>query len=133
MYMIKLRELQDETAGFQCFVPYPFLHHDSRLPEAQLATGTEVLRVIVNSRLMLNNIPHIKVYRMNLKDEISELALQFGADDIDGTHRRNQLCILQVQLHHWTMTRLNWRRLSQTQARFQSKETQLTLSGDPFT
>ncbi|MBB69829.1 MAG: aminofutalosine synthase MqnE [Euryarchaeota archaeon] len=85
MHMIKLRELQDETAGFQCFVPYPFLPDDSRLPEAQLATGTEVLRVIAISRLMLNNIPHIKAYRMNLGDEVSELALQFGADDIDGT------------------------------------------------
>ena len=60
MHMIKLRELQNETAGFQCFVPYPFLPDDSRLPEAQLATGTEVLRVIAISRLMLNNITHIK-------------------------------------------------------------------------
>ena len=60
MHMIKLRELQDETAGFQCFVPYPFLPDDSRLAEAQLATGTEVLRVIAISRLMLNNIPTSK-------------------------------------------------------------------------
>ena len=91
MHMIKLRELQNETAGFQCFVPYPFLPDDSRLPEAQLATGTEVLRVIAISRLMLNNIPHIKAYRMNLGDEISELALQFGADDIDGTVQKESI------------------------------------------
>ena len=56
MHMIRLRELQNGTSGFQCFVPYPFLPDDSRLPEAQLATGTEVLRVIAISRLMLNNI-----------------------------------------------------------------------------
>ena len=91
MHMIKLRELQNDTSGFQCFVPYPFLPDDSRLPEAQLATGTEVLRVIAISRLMLNNIPHIKAYRMNLGDEISELALQYGADDIDGTVQKESI------------------------------------------
>ena len=67
LHMIKLRDLQSETNGFQCFVPYPFLPDDSRLPEAQLATGSEILRVIAISRLMLNNIPHIKAYRMNLE------------------------------------------------------------------
>jgi len=90
-HMIKLRELQTTTGGFQCFVPYPFLPDDSRLPEAQLATGTEILRVIAISRLMLNNIPHIKAYRMNLGDNIAELALQFGADDIDGTVQKESI------------------------------------------
>ena len=75
----------------KCFVPYPFLPDDSRLPEAQLATGSEILRVIAVSRLMLNNIPHIKAYRMNIGDEISELALQFGADDIDGTVQKESI------------------------------------------
>ena len=55
-----LRELQDETNGFQCFVPYPFLPDYTRLPEAQLATSNEILRTIAISRLMLDNIPHIK-------------------------------------------------------------------------
>jgi len=90
-HMIKLRELQSITDGFQCFVPYPFLPDDSRLPEAQLASGTEILRVIAISRLMLNNIPHIKAYRMNLGDNIAELALQFGADDIDGTVQKESI------------------------------------------
>lgn len=90
-HMIKIRELQNSTNGFQCFVPYPFLPDDSRLPEAQLATGSEVLRVIAISRLMLNNIPHIKAYRMNLGDNIAELALQFGADDIDGTVQKESI------------------------------------------
>tara|TARA_B100000073_G_C23346158_1_gene416905 strand:- start:104 stop:547 length:444 start_codon:yes stop_codon:yes gene_type:complete len=89
--MIKLRDLQTETNGFQCFVPYPFLPDDSRLPEAQLATGSEILRVIAISRLMLNNIPHIKAYRMNFGDNIAELALQYGADDIDGTVQKESI------------------------------------------
>jgi len=84
-HMISLRELQRETSGFQCFVPYPFLPDDSRLPMAQLATGVETLRTIAISRLMLDNIPHIKAYRMNLGDSLAELALSYGADDLDGT------------------------------------------------
>ena len=90
-HMLRLRDLQQETNGFQCFVPYPFLPDDSRLPDAQLATGTEILRVVAISRLMLNNIPHIKAYRMNFGDNISELALQFGADDIDGTVQKESI------------------------------------------
>ena len=90
-HMIKIRELQEETNGFQCFVPYPFLPDDSRLPDAQLATGTEILRVVAISRLMLNNIPHIKAYRMNFGDDMAELALQFGADDIDGTVQKESI------------------------------------------
>ena len=90
-HMISLRELNDETHGFQCFVPYPFLPDDTRLPEAQLASGSEVLRTIAVSRLMLNNIPHIKAYRMNIGDHVAELALQFGADDIDGTVQKESI------------------------------------------
>lgn len=90
-HMISLRELQDETNGFQCFVPYPFLPDHTRLPEAQLATGAEILRTIAVSRLMLNNIPHIKAYRMNFGDAIAELSLQYGADDIDGTVQKESI------------------------------------------
>jgi aminodeoxyfutalosine synthase len=84
-HLCKLRAQQDETGGFQCFVPYPYLPDNSRLPEAQLASGSEVLRMIAISRLMLDNIPHIKAYRMNIGDRMSELALHHGADDFDGT------------------------------------------------
>jgi len=84
-HLIKLREQQDLSGGFQCFVPYPFLPDFSRLPEAQLATSSEVVRMIAVSRLMLDNIPHIKAYRMNLGDHLSSICLNTGADDIDGT------------------------------------------------
>ena len=91
VHLIRLRELQNETNGFQCFVPYPFLPDDSRLPEAQLASGVEILRMIAISRLMLDNIPHIKAYRMNIGDYLAGLALQFGADDIDGTVQKESI------------------------------------------
>ena len=85
IHLVRLREQQDKTGGFQCFVPYPFLPDYSRLPEAQLATSSEVVRMIAVSRLMLDNIPHIKAYRMNLGDHLSSICLNAGADDIDGT------------------------------------------------
>ena len=84
-HLNKLREQQDSSGGFQCFVPYPFLKDNSRLPEARLASGEEVIRVISVSRIMLDNIPHIKAYRMNIGDHLSTIAINSGADDIDGT------------------------------------------------
>lgn len=91
VHMLRLRDVADATGGFQCFVPYPFLPDDTRLPEAQLATGAEVLRTIAVSRLMLDSIPHIKAYRMNVGDGLGELALRFGADDIDGTVHKESI------------------------------------------
>ena len=81
----KIRVQQDSSGGFQCFVPYPFLPDNSRLPEASLASGEEVIRVIALSRIMLDNIPHIKAYRMNIGDHLSSIAINSGANDIDGT------------------------------------------------
>ena len=84
-HLNKLREQQDSSGGFQCFVPYPFLKDNTRLPEARLASGEEVIRIISLSRIMLDNIPHIKAYRMNIGDHLSSIAINSGADDIDGT------------------------------------------------
>jgi aminodeoxyfutalosine synthase len=84
-HLDKLRSQQDSSGGFQCFVPYPFLEDNTRLPEASLASGEEVIRVIALSRIMLDNIPHIKAYRMNIGDHLASIAINSGADDIDGT------------------------------------------------
>ena len=84
-HLNKLREQQDSTGGFQCFVPYPFLKDNTRLPEARLASGEEVIRIISLSRIMLDNISHIKAYRMNIGDHLATIAINSGADDIDGT------------------------------------------------
>ena len=80
-----LRNQQASSGGFQCFVPYPFLEDNTRLPEAKLASGEEIIRVIALSRIMLDNIPHIKAYRMNIGDHLASIAINSGADDIDGT------------------------------------------------
>ena len=84
-HLDKLRIQQDSSSGFQCFVPYPFLEDNTRLPEARLASADEIIRVISLSRIMLDNIPHIKAYRMNIGDHLASIAINSGADDIDGT------------------------------------------------
>jgi aminodeoxyfutalosine synthase len=91
IHLNKLRTQQDVSNGFQCFVPYPFLPDKSRLPEAQLASMNEIIRVIAISRIMLDNIPHIKAYRMNIGSHVASIALNSGADDIDGTVNHEEI------------------------------------------
>lgn len=84
-HLIRLRELQDEHDGFVCFIPLPFLTENSALRIDQPLTGLEKLRTIAVSRLMLDNIPHIKAYWVMLGVKEAQAALKFGADDFDGT------------------------------------------------
>ncbi len=80
-----LRRLQDETHGFVCFIPLPFQAKNTGVPEAQGPTGVDELKTIAVSRLMLDNIPHIKAYWVMLGVKQAQVALHFGADDLDGT------------------------------------------------
>ncbi len=84
-HLVKLRELQDETGGFGCFIPLRF--HPANTPLAHLpgTGGMEDLRTMAVSRLLLDNIAHVKAYWIMLTPEIAQLALRFGADDLDGT------------------------------------------------
>jgi len=88
-HLDKLRTLQDETNGFTCFIPLPFLTENSKLklPEECKGkqTGLDKLRTIAVSRLMLDNIPHIKAYWVMLGIKLAQAALHYGADDLDGT------------------------------------------------
>ena len=90
-HLDRLRSLQDDTSGFQCFVPYPFLPDKTRLPEAKIPKGMEVIRTIAISRIMLDNIPHVKAYRMNIGDKLASIGILSGADDIDGTVQREEI------------------------------------------
>lgn len=85
-HLLRLREVQDETRGFLCFIPLPFLPQKTALSgEVSPTTGFEDLKMIAISRLLLDNIPHIKAYWVFLGVKLSQLALQFGADDLHGT------------------------------------------------
>jgi aminodeoxyfutalosine synthase len=84
-HLIRLRELQDETAGFQCFIPLAFHPENTYYANLPTTTGLDDLKTIAVSRLMLDNFPHIKAYWVTLTPSLAQVALRFGADDLDGT------------------------------------------------
>lgn len=88
-HLDKLRTQQDKTGGFTCFIPLPFLTENSllELPSERTGehTGLDKLRTVAVSRLMLDNIPHIKAYWVMMGVKLAQTALYFGADDLDGT------------------------------------------------
>jgi aminodeoxyfutalosine synthase len=84
-HLIRLRQLQDETGGFQTFIPLAFHPENSRLAHLPKPSVLTDLKTIAISRLMLDNFPHIKAYWVMLGVKTAQIALSFGADDIDGT------------------------------------------------
>lgn len=85
-HLIKLRDLQDETGGFQTFIPFPFLPKNTALEsEIKQTSMWDDLRTIAISRLMLDNFKNIKAYWVMLTVPVAQAALNFGANDIDGT------------------------------------------------
>lgn len=84
-HLIKIRELQDETGGFQTFIPLPFHPENTKLSHIKKPTGIENLKMIATSRLMLDNFDHIKAYWIMIEPKVAQFSLDFGADDIDGT------------------------------------------------
>jgi aminodeoxyfutalosine synthase len=86
-HLIRLRELQDETHGFQTFIPLAFHPENTGLAHIEKPSGLVDLRTMAVSRLMLDNIPHMKAYWIMLGIGTAQIALSYGADDIDGTVR----------------------------------------------
>ncbi len=86
-HMLRLRELQDETGGFQTFIPLAFHPDNTELSNIKKPSALADLRTMSIARLMLDNIPHIKAYWIMLGIETAQVALHYGADDIDGTVR----------------------------------------------
>ena len=84
-HLVRLRALQDETHGFQTFIPLAFHPANTPLQHLFTTTGMLDLKQIAIGRLMLDNFPHIKAYWQMLGAKIAQIALRFGADDIDGT------------------------------------------------
>ncbi|RJR14838.1 MAG: aminofutalosine synthase MqnE [Nitrospiraceae bacterium] len=84
-HMQKLRNIQDKTGGFQAFIPLAFHPLNTKIDGAKYTSGIDDLKTVAVSRLFLDNIPHIKAYWIMLGEKIAQLALIFGADDLDGT------------------------------------------------
>jgi aminodeoxyfutalosine synthase len=84
-HLCRLRELQDETGGFQTFIPLAFHPDHTKLAHLSKPSVLMDLRTMAVSRLMLDNFPHVKAYWVMLGLKTAQVALSFGADDLDGT------------------------------------------------
>jgi aminodeoxyfutalosine synthase len=84
-HLIRLRELQDRTGGFQAFIPLSFHPQNTEIKKSSNTTGFDDLKTLAISRLLLDNFDHIKAYWVMLGEKITQVSLSFGVDDIDGT------------------------------------------------
>lgn len=84
-HLLRLREQQDETGGFNAFIPLKYRAQHNSLSWAGETSITDDMRTLAMSRLILDNVPHIKAYWVMYGKQSAEMALSFGADDIDGT------------------------------------------------
>ncbi|MBS3956502.1 MAG: aminofutalosine synthase MqnE [Clostridiales bacterium] len=84
-HLIRLREQQDATGGFLAFIPLAFHPANTELADLPGTTGFDDLKTLAISRLMLDNIPHIKAFWIMVGLKVAQLATAFGVDDIDGT------------------------------------------------
>ena len=83
-HLLRLRELQDETGGFQSFIPLAYQPGETQLV-SRMVSSPRCLRIVALSRLVLDNVAHIKAYWPTLQVETASAALSFGADDLDGS------------------------------------------------
>ena len=84
-HLMQLRDLQDETGGFNTFIPLAYHPENNYMGLKYHTTGTEDLRHLATARLVLDNFPHIKAYWIMISPKLAQVALSFGANDIDGT------------------------------------------------
>jgi aminodeoxyfutalosine synthase len=90
-HMLRARALQDDTGGFQAFIPLAFHPDNNQMRKLPPPTGTDTLRVHAVSRLMLDNIPHIKAFWIATSVELAQTSLWFGVDDLDGTVQEEKI------------------------------------------
>ncbi len=84
-HLVRLRSLQDESGGFSAFIPLAFHSRNTELDNLPATTAFDDLKTIAVARLMLDNIDHIKAYWVMIGEKLAQVALSFGADDLDGT------------------------------------------------
>jgi aminodeoxyfutalosine synthase len=84
-HLLRLRDLQDRTGGFQAFIPLSFHSQNTEIKKSAYTTGFDDLKTLAVSRLLLDNFDHIKAYWVMLGEKIAQVSLNFGVDDLDGT------------------------------------------------
>ena len=90
-HMIRLRDLQDKTGGFNAFIPLVYQRDNNFLKVEDFPTGQEILKTYAISRIILDNIPHIKAYWVTASVNLALIAQEFGCDDLDGTIEKESI------------------------------------------
>jgi aminodeoxyfutalosine synthase len=90
-HMLRARALQDETGGFQAFIPLAFHPDNNQMRKLPAPSAADTLRVHAVARLMLDNIPHVKAFWIATGVEVAQTALWFGVDDLDGTVQEEKI------------------------------------------
>ena len=90
-HMLRARQLQDETGGFQAFIPLAFHPDNNQMRKLPAPSAADTLRVHAVARLMLDNIPHVKAFWIATGVEVAQVSLWFGVDDLDGTVQEERI------------------------------------------
>ena len=90
-HMLRIRELQDETGGFNCFIPLVYQTENNYLKIEKPITADEILRTMAISRLVLDNVPNLKAYWVTSTVNLALVAQEFGANDLDGTIQKESI------------------------------------------
>ena len=90
-HMLRARALQDETGGFQAFIPLAFHPDNNQMRKLPAPTAADTLRVHAVARLVLDNIPHIKAFWIATGIDVAQVSLWFGVDDLDGTVQEEKI------------------------------------------
>ena len=90
-HMLRTRALQDETGGFQAFIPLAFHPDNNQMRKLPAPTAADTLRVHAVARLMLDNVPHVKAFWIATGVDVAQTSLWFGVDDLDGTVQEERI------------------------------------------
>ena len=90
-HMLRARALQDDTGGFQAFIPLAFHPDNNRMEKLPAPTAADTLRVHAVARLMLDNVPHVKAFWIATGVGVAQTSLWFGVDDLDGTVQEERI------------------------------------------
>ena len=90
-HMLRIKKLQEKTGGFNAFIPLVYQRKNNYLNVKKFLSGVEILKTVAISRIVLDNIPHIKAYWPTFTINLALLSQNFGADDIDGTIEKESI------------------------------------------
>ncbi|MDH3882309.1 MAG: CofH family radical SAM protein [Desulfobacteraceae bacterium] len=90
-HLSRIRDLQDETAGFKTFVPLQFHGENTKIDVKRSTTGYDDIRIYATSRIFLHNVPHLKALWMYVGEKMAQVLLRFGVDDIGATYHNEKV------------------------------------------